>query len=60
MTSNGNGYTPQAIRNRNYQVIINLLRESEVRSIRDIVLRSSLSKTAVKRIIDNLLEAGLV
>lgn len=60
MTSNGNGYTPQAIRNRNYQVIINLLRESDVCSIRDIVLRSSLSKTAVKRIIDNLLEAGLV
>lgn len=60
MASGKSGYTPQAIRNRNYQVIINMLREMEICSIRDLVQRSALSKTAVKRIIDNLLDAGVV
>ena len=60
LASGKSGYTPQAIRNRNYQVIINMLREMEICSIRDLVQRSALSKTAVKRIIDNLLDAGVV
>lgn len=54
-------YTPQVIRNKNATIILNALRRSPSGlPIRDLAERSGLSRTAIKKIIDSLLEDGLV
>jgi len=51
---------PRHVKWRNQKLILSILRDEEVLSISDIALRTNLSKTTVKKILESLLEEGLV
>lgn len=59
MAKEKTGYTPQTIRNKNNQVIFNALRTQGPAPVRDLVEASNLSKTAVQRIINNMIDSKI-
>lgn len=53
-------YTPKTIRNKNYQIIFNLFRKYKSMPISNLVSKSHLSKTAIKNILDDMLQNKLI
>ena len=54
------GHTQRNIRSSNLHVVLSMFRSSDTLTIRDITERTGLSKTAVSKIVNELLSRGLV
>ena len=54
------GHTQRNIRSSNLHVVLSMFRSSGTLTIRDITERTGLSKTAVSKIVNELLSRGLV
>lgn len=54
------GHTQRNIRATNLQVILSIFRRSELLTVRDITEQTGLSKTAVSKILTELLDRGLI